>query len=673
MQLRRVNLGDIVTWDGRDWIVDAHGDNGTRLNPVLDGSPVWVDLATVSQQESFEHLGSDLERGGIAADRVQLAILDPAAQADVLFWRDHLNEARFGVADPNDPDAVPRAGYGTETTLHQRMQRKVDELKAAGIKTSRATLFRKDADYRKHGVAGLVDRRRFKVAAGPRVPAEVDEAAQRVIAEHLGATTRDVRYFLDKVKQRVRLDSPEAGVVWPSDRTLRRWLTLLLDAAGLTKSASYRRSVANQPKRVFQPIVATYPGQYVEIDSNVLDVETLMPDGKIIRPHVTAAVDVFTGSVVGFHIHAGAPSSTDHAVLFARIVTPRRIVNRLEPSLWLEKSKTLPVAAMVAMGQSSGDAPAMPFIAVETLTMDRGKDFLASRAAAEALGWSVIDAPPHSPTAKPHVERFFKTANSLFLSRLDAYVGRSPEHRGRNNRAPIPFTTLVDSTWSFVVTVYQNRPHKGLILRDHPGRTFTPNQMYAASFDASAGIPIPLTENDYIALMPRHERTVRADGIHLGNAVYDSPDLNGLRGAKDKRDVRQDPYDNDRIWARHPETSIWITCFARGIRMAALPFGTTTSTQLAATIQVDDPHTEWSQDFLDAETERVKKAGSGTGKVTAARKRAPTKSAQKAGTKAAAERANRRRDTLARPTDSEPTPLPPAVPVRQHPDDYSIA
>jgi IS30 family transposase len=55
---------------------------------------------------------------------------------------------------------------------------------------------------------------------------------------------------------------------------------------------------------------------------------------------------------------------------------------------------------MVAMGQTTLDAPAMPFIAVETLTMDRGKDFLASRVAAEALGWSVVDAPPHSPAAK---------------------------------------------------------------------------------------------------------------------------------------------------------------------------------------------------------------------------------------------------------------------------------
>lgn len=161
---------------------------------------------------------------------------------------------------------------------------------------------------------------------------------------------------------------------------------------------------------------------------------------------------------------------------------------------------------MIAMGQAAGDAPAMPFISIETLTMDRGKDFLASRVAAEMLGWSVVDAPPHSPTAKPHVERFFKSMNSLFLSRLDAYVGNSPDHRGRNQRAPIPFTQLVDGMWSFIVTVYQNRPHKGLVLREHPGRTFTPNQMYSATFDASAGIPIPISQSDYISLMPRHNR-----------------------------------------------------------------------------------------------------------------------------------------------------------------------
>lgn len=323
------------------------------------------------------------------------------------------------------------------------------------------------------------------------------------------------------------------------------------------------------------------------------------------------------------------------------------------------------------MGQASRDAPAMPFISIETLTMDRGKDFLASRVAAEMLGWSVVDAPPHSPTAKPHVERFFKSMNSLFLSRLDAYAGNSPDHRGRNQRVPIPFTQLVDGMWSFIVAVYQNRPHKGLVLREHPGRTFTPNQMYSATFDASAGIPIPISQADYISLMPRHERTFQSDGIHLGNEIYDSPDLNHVRGRSGKHEVRQDPYDTERIWVRDPDNGEWITCFARSIRLAALPFGSSTTAHLSATTQASDSHAQWAQDFLDAESRRVVAARSDN--AQGGRKARPSKAAQKKATKAAAERANRKRDPLPRPAAVEPVQLPTAVPVREHPDDYTIA
>lgn len=671
MQLRSVNLGDIVTWDGCDWIVDAHGERGTRLNPVAGGSPVWVDLATISQEEFFEHHHADTEHARAARNRVELAMLAPEVRQDVLFWLQHVNEVQSGLLDPHDPDAQPRDGYGPETTLEERVQRKLAELDAAGIKTSRPSLFRKVAKYRTEGIAGLVDRRLLRRQEPRRIAPEIEEAAQRVIADHLGATSRDVVYFIDKVKHRVRQDNPGKDVNWPSDRTIRRWLTPMLEAAGLTKTASHRRSESNRPNRAFQPILAFYPGQYVEIDSNTLDVETAMPDGKIIRPYMTAAVDVYSGSVAGFHIHAGAPSSTDHTVLFARIAAPRRAIDRMNPALWLSNSKTLPSSEMIAMGQAAGDAPAMPFISIETLTMDRGKDFLASRVAAEMLGWSVVDAPPHSPTAKPHVERLFKSMNSLFLSRLDAYVGNSPDHRGRNPRAPIPFTQLVDGMWSFIVTVYQNRPHKGLVLREHPGRTFTPNQMYSATFDASAGIPIPISQSDYISLMPRHDRTFQSDGIHLSNEIYDSPGLNEVRGRPGKHEIRQDPYDTERIWVRHPDNDEWITCFARSIRLAALPFGTSTAASLSATAQADDPHTQWAQDFLDAESHRVKATRSGTDKGT--QRNSSSKAAQKKATKSAAERANRKRDPLPRPAAVEPMQLPTAVPVREHPDDYTVA
>ncbi|HNP56215.1 Mu transposase C-terminal domain-containing protein [Gordonia sp. UBA7599] len=677
MRLRRVNLGDIVTWDGRDWIVDAHGIQGTRLNPVVEGSPVWVDLATVALEASFEHhQKSDASQE--VRERIDLARLDQDTHQDVLFWRNHLNEARFGVADPDDPDAVPRDGYGAGTTIEGRMELKAQELRAAGIKTSRTSLFRKDSEYRAHGVMGLLDGRKARHSTGPRVPKEVETAAHQVIAEHLGSTSRDTKYFLDKIKQRVRNDHSDHIIEWPSDRTLRRWLNPLLDAAGLMKSAAHRRSESNRPQRTFRPIEAMYPGQYVEIDSNTLDVETAMPDGQVIRPYMTAAVDVFSGSVVGFHIHGGAPSSTDHAVLFARIVSPRRAVDRLDPSLTLGRSKTLPSESMIAMGQATPDAPAMPFIAVETLTMDRGKDFLASRAAAEVLGWSVIDAPPHSPTAKPHVERFFNSVNSQLLARFDSYVGRSPEHRGRNARVPIPFTELVDQMWKFVISVYQNRPHRGLVRREHPGRTFTPNQMYAAAFEASAGIPLPLTEADYVGLMPAFSRTLRSDGIHLQNETYDSPALDQIRTHSGKVEVRQDPYDTDRAWVRHPQNDVWIDCTARSVRLSALPFGSTVSQRLAATAPADDPHAEWAQTFLDSETRRVK-AEKITKRHTSTtnrdrRKQSPkeAKSTSRKRTKAATEKANRRRDELPRPAAVEPAPLAPVSPIRNHPDDYKV-
>lgn len=133
--------------------------------------------------------------------------------------------------------------------------------------------------------------------------------------------------------------------------------------------------------------------------------------------------------------------------------------------------------------------------------------------------------------------------------------------------------------------------------------------------------------------------------------------------------MRHDPYDPERVWVRNPDSSEWITCHARSIRLAALPFGSRTSANLGATEQAVDPHTQWSQDFLDAESARVAAKQASTKK---SRKSTDSKAEKKA-TKAATEKANRKRDSLPRPVESTPTPLPQAVPIRQHPEDYTIA
>ena len=158
------------------------------------------------------------------------------------------------------------------------MELKAQELRAAGIKTSRTSLFRKDSGIpgtRGDGSPSMVERHGTPPVRAFRK--EVETAAHWVIAEHLGSTSRDAPYFLDKIRQRVRNDHSDHIIEWPSDRTLRRWLNPLLDAAGLMKSAAHRRSESNRPQRTFRPIEAMYPGQYVEIGSNTLDVGPLCP------------------------------------------------------------------------------------------------------------------------------------------------------------------------------------------------------------------------------------------------------------------------------------------------------------------------------------------------------------------------------------------------------------
>lgn len=664
MRLRKVDLGDIVHWDTKDWFVDSHSAKGTRLSPVLGGEPVWIHLDVIANHEDFEHFGAGDERGNVAAERIDLARLPKEARDDVVFWRDNLNEARFGVVNPSDPDAQPRDGYGEDTTIDGRFHKKAEELTVAMRPITVRALYKKDAKFRDEGILGLVNKAKFKTATGPVIPEKIRTAAAQVIAENLGASTRTAVKYLQMVKVRVAQDNPGAKIEWPSDRTLRRYLTPLLDEARLTATARERRSHSNRPKRAYRPVLATYPGQYVEIDANIADLMVLMPNGQEVRPHVTIAIDVYTRSIVGWHTHPAAPNAFDHQMLLIRAVMPRGIDEDADPSAWLANSRSLPGAAMIAMGQGLAESACRPYIAIESLTMDRGKDFLAARAAAEQLGITVIDAPPHSPVAKPHVEQFFNFMNKEFCAGFDSYVGHSTDHKGRTPGTVVPYALFVSKLERWITEVYQNRPHSGLSPLEHPGRSFSPNQMYAASFDASAGIPIPITANEYIGFLPHVERLIRADGIQIDNEIYDSEDLNGLRGTKTNHQVRNDPYDTDRVWVKHPDTGEWIECASRTVRLSTLPFGTTISAHLSAMPKTEDPTNQWGQDFLAAENKRVAQVQADAAKAKRATKKA---------TKAAAEMANRKNDGMPRPGPVHAAPLPPVVPLRAHPDDYTVA
>lgn len=100
-------------------------------------------------------------------------------------------------------------------------------------------------------------------------------------------------------------------------------------------------------------------------------------------------------------------------------------------------------------------------------------------------------------------------------------------------------------------------------------------------FDVSGGIRIPLTSDDYIALMRRARggREIGREGIQVGNRMYDSSELDGLRlkPSADKRmkykwEVRYSPYEVSRVWVKNPETDQWITCLRKDKDIWRRPF-----------------------------------------------------------------------------------------------------
>ena len=82
---------------------------------------------------------------------------------------------------------------------------------------------------------------------------------------------------------------------------------------------------------------------------------------------------------------------------------------------------------------------------------------------------------------------------------------------------------------------------------------------------ARAGyLPVPLSGQDYIELLPSTWRAVNAYGILINHRTYDCAELGPLRQQKSassamqgRWEVHYDPYDLSRIWARG--TGGWIT------------------------------------------------------------------------------------------------------------------
>ena len=133
-------------------------------------------------------------------------------------------------------------------------------------------------------------------------------------------------------------------------------------------------------------------------------------------------------------------------------------------------------------------------------------------------------------------------------------------------------------------------------------------------------MPLALSPDDYIELLPATWRAVNAYGIRISRRVYDGKELNPLRmqhsgvtARKGLWEVHRDPCDISRIWVRDHWNGGWITVFWTQLHRVAAPFG-----ELAWDHARKLMPAATEAELADAVEDLLTRAGQGPGDVPAA-------------------------------------------------------
>ncbi|MGH3288704.1 MAG: Mu transposase C-terminal domain-containing protein, partial [Streptosporangiaceae bacterium] len=428
---------------------------------------------------------------------------------------------------------------------------------------------------------GLVDKRvtRRRSPAGRADPA-VAEAMERAIGEATDDSSRTATFIVWRTRQ-ILAERGQSGTE-PSRATMFRLFSRLSAGKHTTGSAATRRGLAGRPQRMFSQAHPAAPGELTEIDSTPLDVMVLLDDGVPGRVQLTGIIDVATRTVPAAVIRP-TTKSVDASVLLARALTPEPMRPGWPQSLAMAHS-ALPYDRLLGVDERLRHAAARPVIVPDTIVIDHGSVFVSAnfRSSCRHLGISIQPAHLATGSDKPHIEKMFSTLGTLFCQFAAGYLGRSADRRGRKvEEQPLwSLMQMQDLLDEWLIAVWQNRAHDGLRDPLHPQRSFSPNQKYAALVEAAGYVPVPLSGEDYIELLPAEWRAVNAYGIKIANRTYDAEELNpirqqksGVASRKGLWEIRYDPYDASRVFARGPGG--WITCRWKYLEKVPVPFGET--------------------------------------------------------------------------------------------------
>ncbi|MFJ4221861.1 Mu transposase C-terminal domain-containing protein [Curtobacterium luteum] len=569
MTIRLISAGDIVEFDDGEYLVGEILVNAVKLRETGTAEYRVVALEELSAVVTPVSIDTPTALPG------ELDRLTESQLTEIRALADHLEEMLTGV-HPKLPHVVNPL-YRKNIRRLDRAKTKSEELRKLGFDISSRTLLRKAQKYAPapgvRNLAGLIDLRRLRRAdpvasIPPEFYTAISTVMRTVAADGATMTLRGNR---DDIIRAVDREYAGADFAMPTDDTLRRWINAIRSGKYLQRTAKQRNSVNKRGNWVFNSRKAIAPGHEVQVDSSPFDILVRDEHDNIHRATLAAMIDKRTRGIAATGVFDDANNGFDLTVLLARSLAPRRVRRATNRLLHLDLPP-MPWVKDLTEDERADYDERVPFIYPQRLIMDNGADWRSDvfMSACAQFGIDVTIAPPGSPTWKAIIEKFFDIAMRLFAERLPGFISRDPAHRPRK-LPPVETLLTIDQLaelWDeWVVVVWQNRAHEGLVDPQARGRRLTPNQMYLASYDVTAPVALPITRDDYIGLLPVAFRTVQPDGITIATRRYDSPRLLGFRNRKsgdahhdDKWAVRYDPYDPSAVWLQDPTTDEWIEC-----------------------------------------------------------------------------------------------------------------
>jgi len=264
--------------------------------------------------------------------------------------------------------------------------------------------------------------------------------------------------------------------------------------------------------------VALRPGELVMLDSTPLDVLAVLDDGVTGRVELSIALDVATRSLCAALLRPMGTTSVDAAMLLAQMVVPTAMRPGWDKALSMQRS-VIPYERLIALDARLEQAAARPVIMPETVIVDQGRVYVSASfiSACESLGVSVQPVPPANGPAKGNVERTFRAIADGFSQYLPGHTGSDVSQRGA---AAEP-----DACWSlaqlqelldeWVICGWQERRHEALRHPMMPQVAISPNEMWAALVAVTGHVPVPLSADDYVELLPLRWLAINDYGVRF--------------------------------------------------------------------------------------------------------------------------------------------------------------